>query len=295
MAEKKLAADLNLLTNALKNFGLEIYGSVSELPSTGTVGQIVYNEDSGYLYFWNGSAWVKLTNTADETTLKTLIETNQANIAANSSAIEELQWKAVTLEIKPTGSQIILTNTGDVGIGATAKASKSVKTLSITANQGAGHITAATLSKSASDTNTVSVSTALTPTDVTAPASITLIANAKSSNADLEVKIASLVLYFVNPMYVFAGTAATPTSLSTGAQSARRSPAGTYSITTTAGQYVWFAVPSDSVMSKGTITTIKSGGFDVPFSLVSSTAISGYNLYRTDKALAAGDNKFVIA
>lgn len=295
MAEKKLATDLNLLTNTLKNFGLEIYGSVSELPSTGTVGQIVYNEDSEYLYFWNGSAWVKLTNTADENTLKALIEANKTNIAANSSAIEELQWGAITIGIKATGSTIILTNTAAVNIGATATTSKSVKTLSIVANRGAGHITAATLSKSASDTNTVSVSTAVAASDVTSPTSITLIATANASNADLTAKAASLVLYFVNPMYVFAGTASTPTALSTGAQSARRSPAGTYSITTTAGQYVWFAVPSDSVMSKGTITTIKSSGFDVPFSLVSSTAISGYNLYRTDKALAAGENTFVIA
>jgi len=37
-----------------------IVGSVTSLPSSGEVGQIVFNEADGKMYYWNGSEWVAL-------------------------------------------------------------------------------------------------------------------------------------------------------------------------------------------------------------------------------------------
>ena len=37
-----------------------IVGSVTSLPASGTVGQIVFNKADNKMYYWNGTEWVQM-------------------------------------------------------------------------------------------------------------------------------------------------------------------------------------------------------------------------------------------
>lgn len=66
---------------------------------------------------------------------------------------------------------------------------------------------------------------------------------------------------------------------------------GTRTITTTAGQYVWF-------ISTNTINKVTSSGFDVPITLVNSSYSyqnGTYKCYRSSSALTAGTHTFVMS
>lgn len=76
-------------------------------------------------------------------------------------------------------------------------------------------------------------------------------------------------------------------------QAITSSAAGTYSVTSTDNQYVWFCVPSSMNIAKVTL-----GGFEVPLEEPTTVAITGkgnYKCYRSSNPLSAGTRSFVIA
>lgn len=68
---------------------------------------------------------------------------------------------------------------------------------------------------------------------------------------------------------------------------------GTYNITSSADQYIWFCVPNGMSISKVTL-----GGFAVPIEAAQTVAVTGkdnYKCYRTTNPLSAGTRQFVIS
>lgn len=76
-------------------------------------------------------------------------------------------------------------------------------------------------------------------------------------------------------------------------QSINGSAAGTYNVTSSDNQYIWFCVPSTMNITKVTL-----GGFAVPMQAVTTVAVTGkgnYKCYRTTNPLSAGTRSFVVS
>lgn len=75
-------------------------------------------------------------------------------------------------------------------------------------------------------------------------------------------------------------------------QSITASAAGTYNVTSTDNQYIWFCVPDGMSISKITL-----GGFAVPNEAPITLSVSGvsYKCYRTTNPLTAGTRSFVVS
>lgn len=68
MATKKIAANLDLLTNQLQNFAIEnVSSSTLPVPTSTPAGRIVFNTTTHALQFSDGSQWVKLAEGTDAT------------------------------------------------------------------------------------------------------------------------------------------------------------------------------------------------------------------------------------
>lgn len=109
-------------------------------------------------------------------------------------------------------------------------------------------------------------------------------------------KTASASAKAVYPMYFGGNTAniiASTDVLAMTKQAIKASPAGTYSVAVTKGQYMWLCVPSGM-----TITKVTSSGFTVPMETAATVAVTGkgnYNCYRSSSTYVAGTVNIVIA
>lgn len=100
-------------------------------------------------------------------------------------------------------------------------------------------------------------------------------------------------VYFVNKLYVGSGAVYTDVIGDTYAQSARRSPAGTYNITIAQNaQYVFFVIPATMSINKATLS-----GFDFPLDAPIDENIDGvsYKVYRSSNTNDAGIYQIVVS
>lgn len=122
----------------------------------------------------------------------------------------------------------------------------------------------------------------------TAPTTLTY--TAKAVIGDVE-KTASMSISVVNPMYVGAGAAYADVVTENCKQSARTSAGGTYNVTVaSAGQYVFFVVPSSMTINKVTLS-----GFDFPLLAADTTSKSGYKIYKSANTYKAGTLTLVVS
>ena len=100
-------------------------------------------------------------------------------------------------------------------------------------------------------------------------------------------------VYFVDKVYVGSGAVYTDVISDSYAQSARRSPAGTYNVTVAEnGQYVFFVIPATMSITKATLS-----GFDFPLDAPVNETIDGvsYKVYRSNNTNDAGTYQIVIS
>lgn len=122
----------------------------------------------------------------------------------------------------------------------------------------------------------------------TAPTTLTY--SAKAVIGDVE-KTASVSISVVNPMYVGAGAAYADVVVENCKQSARTSAGGTFNVTVaSAGQYVFFVVPSAMTINKVTLS-----GFDFPLLAADTTSKSGYKIYKSANTYKAGTLTLVVS
>lgn len=122
----------------------------------------------------------------------------------------------------------------------------------------------------------------------TAPTTLTY--SAKAVIGDVE-KTATVSISVVNPMYVGAGAAYADVVVENCKQSARTSANGTYNVTVaSAGQYVFFVVPSAMTINKVTLS-----GFDFPLLAADTTSKSGYKIYKSANTYKAGAMTLVVS
>jgi hypothetical protein len=103
----------------------------------------------------------------------------------------------------------------------------------------------------------------------------------------------TVTVYFVNKLYVGSGAVYTDVISDSYAQSARRSPAGTYNIIIEQnGQYVFFLIPSTMSITKATLS-----GFDFPLDAPVNVTIEdvAYKSYRSSNTNDAGTYQIVIS
>jgi hypothetical protein len=100
---------------------------------------------------------------------------------------------------------------------------------------------------------------------------------------------ASAVLYAVGKIFYGAGESA---SAATNVASPRRTPAGTYSLTTQSGNYVWWLVPSSMSISKATLN-----GFNFPIKQDGTTSVDGvgYKIYKSENQYSASTMNIVVS
>lgn len=106
-------------------------------------------------------------------------------------------------------------------------------------------------------------------------------------------RTAMTTVYFVDKVYVGSGAVYTDVVGDSYAQSARRSPAGTYNVTVAEnGQYVFFVVPATMSITKATLS-----GFDFPLDTPVSVAVEdvAYKVYRSNNTNDAGTYQIVIS
>ena len=100
-------------------------------------------------------------------------------------------------------------------------------------------------------------------------------------------------VYFVNKVYVGSGSVYTDVIGDSYAQSARRSPAGTYNVTVEQnGQYLFFVIPATMSITKATLS-----GFDFPLDAPVTETIDGvsYKVYRSSNTNDAGTYQIVVS
>ena len=100
-------------------------------------------------------------------------------------------------------------------------------------------------------------------------------------------------VYFVNKIYVGSGAVYTDVTTDAHAVSARKSPAGTYTVTVAEnGQYVFFVIPATMSITKATLS-----GFDFPLESPVSETIDNvsYKVYRSSNTNDAGTYQIVIS
>lgn len=100
---------------------------------------------------------------------------------------------------------------------------------------------------------------------------------------------ASAMLYAVDKIFYGAGTSA---SAATNVASPRRTPAGTYSLTTQSGDYVWWSVPSSMSINKATLN-----GFNFPIKQDGTTSVDGvsYKIYKSENQYSASTMNIVVS
>lgn len=183
---------------------------------------------------------------------------------------------------KATVSLAVSTGTFIVGERTfTLTANASINAESIVIKQG-DNLIATGSGKSIAQTITVTQSTAGS-----------IVYTAEFTFAGENKRSTTATVYFVNKLYVGSGAVYTDVTGDSYAQSARRSPAGTYNITVAENaQYVFFVIPATMSINKATLS-----GFDFPLDAPVTETIDdvSYKVYRSSNTNDAGTYQIVIS
>lgn len=196
------------------------------------------------------------------------------------SQISAIQAEKATFTVKRTsGSAVYLVG---AAIGAYIQADCSITADTIEISQGGAKKNSVTSAKQCIYHEIKAAGATTAPT--------TLTYSAKAVIGDVE-KTATVSISVVNPMYVGAGAAYADVVVENCKQSARTSANGTYNVTVaSAGQYVFFVVPSAMTINKVTLS-----GFDFPLLAADTTSKSGYKIYKSANTYKAGTLTLVVS
>ena len=242
-------------------------------------------------YVWirsNGSVYID--DYEAGVTVDTELDTASLNPVANmviaykvndlQSQISVIQAEKATFTVKRTsGSAVYLVG---AAIDAYIQADCSITADTIEISQGGAKKNSVTSAKQCTYHEIKAAGATTAPT--------TLTYTAKAVIGDVE-KTASVSISVVNPMYVGAGAAYADVVVENCKQSARTSANGTYNVTVaSAGQYVFFVVPSAMTINKVTLS-----GFDFPLLAADTTSKSGYKIYKSANTYKAGAMTLVVS
>ena len=196
------------------------------------------------------------------------------------SQISAIQAEKATFTVKRTSGSAVYFVGAD--INAYIQADCSITADTITISQGGSTKNSVTSAKQCIYHEIKAAGATTAPT--------TLTYTAKAVIGDVE-KTASVSISVVNPMYVGAGAAYADVVVENCKQSARTSAGGTYNVTVaSAGQYVFFVVPSSMTINKVTLS-----GFDFPLLAADTTSKSGYKIYKSANTYKAGAMTLVVS
>lgn len=284
---KKIAVSLDMLGNKLKGFALEqIESTDREHPITtkeGNMGEIRYDDDVTKLRYYEGQdqsgnhLWPALAKDAD--------------------VQELLKWKeGIEAEELWGKTGFSLSGGGNVGIGAAGKvgvapsfAAAGLKPTQIVYTYnvcGTSHTVTRTgdaISTGISDMEYSAADTTKEGTIITVNAVATY-ANGKTKSASVSWRVFDQMYIFLKADKSLGGV--DRTFMSTNAVKTSTAKGGTYNVDLANDSYILFGVPQ----GLGTINSIKSAGFDVPFELVGTIKIPGeFRVYATSNKIAAGN------
>jgi hypothetical protein len=217
-------------------------------------------------------------NTTSSNPVKNSVITEKVNDL--QSQISAIQAEKATFTVKRTsGNGIYFVG---AAINAYIQADCSITADTITISQGGSTKNSVTSAKQCIYHEVKAAGATTAPT--------TLTYTAKAVIGDVE-KTASVSISVVNPMYVGAGAAYADVVVENCKQSARTSAGGTYNVTVaSAGQYVFFVVPSSMTINKVTLS-----GFDFPLLAADTTSKSGYKIYKSANTYKAGTLTLVVS
>ena len=242
-------------------------------------------------YIWvrsNGSVYID--DYEAGVTVDTELDTASLNPVANmviaykvndlQSQISVIQAEKATFTVKRTsGSAVYLVG---AAIDAYIQADCSITADTIEISQGGAKKSSVTSAKQCIYHEIKAAGATTAPT--------TLTYSAKAVIGDVE-KTATVSISVVNPMYVGAGAAYADVVVENCKKSARTSANGTYNVTVaSAGQYVFFVVPSAMTINKVTLS-----GFDFPLLAADTTSKSGYKIYKSANTYKAGAMTLVVS
>lgn len=284
-ATKKIAVSLDMLGNKLKGFALaDIESTDQEHPLSGIEGNY------GELRYDNGKGKLRFHQGVDDDGHK------WPALALDADVKELLEWKAGIEAEELWGKTVFsLSGGGSVGIGAAGKVgvaprfaadglkpTKIVYTCTVCG-------TSNSITREGDNINAAVTNLEYT-TDDTAKEGTIITVNAVATYVNGKTKSASVSWRVVDSMYIFLKGDKTADRIdrefmSTNAIRISGSKNGTYNVDLDIDSYILFGVPNGF----GTINSIKSAGFDVPFELVGTVAIPGtFQIYATSNKIAAG-------
>lgn len=240
---------------------------------------VVKNDSSVYIVDFETVVTVDTElNTTSSNPVKNSVITEKVNDL--QSQISAIQAEKATFTVKCTsGNGIYFVG---AAINAYIQADCSITADTITISQGGAEKNKATSAKQCIYHEIKAAGATTAPT--------TLTYTAKAVIGDVE-KTASVSISVVNPMYVGAGAAYADVVVENCKQSARISAGGTYNVTVaSAGQYVFFVVPSSMTINKVTLS-----GFDFPLLAADTTSKSGYKIYKSANTYKAGTLTLVVS
>lgn len=284
---KKIAVSLDMLGNKLKGFTFEgIESTDQDSPfetQAGNQGEIRFDYDSAKLRYCedadtgSGYKWPAL--------------------AKDEDVQELIKWKK-SIEDKELWEKtgFSLSGGGNVGIGAAGKVgvapsfaaaglkpTQIVYTYNVCGTSNTVTRTGDAISTGISDMEYSAADTTQEGTIITV--------NAVATYDNDKTKTASVSWRVFDQMYIFLKAdkslgGVDRTFMSTNAVKTSTTKGGTYNVDLANDSYILFGVPK----GLGTINSIKSAGFDVPFELVGQIQIPGtFNLYATSNKIAAGN------
>lgn len=290
---KKIAVSLDMLGNKLKGFALD--GIQSDRNDEGDEETTLTTSEvaqPGDLRIGNQAKMVMYCEKQTEEG-KTVWQA----LAKNSDVKELLKWKAgIEAEELWGKTGFSLSGGGNVGIGAAGKVgvapsfaaaglkpTQIVYTYNVCGTSNTATRTGDAISTGISDMEYSAADTTQEGTIITV--------NAVATYANDKTKTASVSWRVFDQMYIFLKAdkslgGVDRTFMRTNAVKTSTTKGGTYNVDLANDSYILFGVPK----GLGTINSIKSAGFDVPFELVGQIQIPGtFNVYATSNKIAAGN------
>lgn len=241
----------------------------------------VWVRSNGSVYIDDYEAGVTVDDALSESS-ENPVQNRVINASLNDlqSQISAIQAEKATFTVKRTsGSAVYFVG---AAIDAYIQADCSITADTITISQGGAEKNSVTSAKQCIYHEIKAAGATTAPT--------TLTYSAKAVIGDVE-KTASVSISVVNPMYVGAGAAYADVVTDDCKQSARTSAGGTFNVTVaSAGQYVFFVVPSSMTINKVTLS-----GFDFPLLAADTTSKSGYKIYKSANTYKAGTLTLVVS
>jgi hypothetical protein len=227
---------------------------------------------------------------ANKTVVDTALSTTSTNPVQNKTVnakFVELQNEIAVINADKATFSLSRTSGNSLYFVGDTFTIKATATCSVSANAitiKCGNSTIA----SVQNAETATGSQTIGPTFSSAPTTINFTAEAVIGSVK---KTASFSVGLVNPMYVGAGAVYTNVVNDSHKQSARTSAGGTFNVTVaSAGQYVFFVVPSSMTINKVTLS-----GFDFPLLAADTTSKSGYKIYKSANTYKAGTLTLVVS